>query len=156
MNITINTLSPALFKKYCQHNSTFSGYYKSSIGLLKIWGTDKGIYKVIFSTDSIAKDARLMSDSDFSTLLLVGTEFQIEVWRSLLHVPSGTTTSYQALAQTVGNKKAVRAVARALATNPIPYFIPCHRIIGKDGSLTGYNGGIEKKRALLKAEGLFF
>ena len=81
-----------------------------------------------------------------------GTAFQREVWSELQRIPYGTTISYQELARRIGNPKAVRAAGRANATNPIAIIIPCHRVIGADGSLTGYAGGLEMKRALLALE----
>lgn len=84
---------------------------------------------------------------------LGGTEFQQKVWNSLKTIPYGQTISYLELAQRLGNPKAVRAVARANALNPISIVYPCHRVIGSDGSLTGYAGGLERKEWLLKQEG---
>lgn len=85
-------------------------------------------------------------------LYMGGTDFQRRVWNELIKVPYGTTISYSQLAQNVGNKKAVRAVANAVAANNLAVIIPCHRIIGKDGSLTGYKWGIERKKRLLEHE----
>ena len=85
-------------------------------------------------------------------LLLVGTEFQKSVWQGLLQIPFGTTASYKELAQNIDNKTAVRAVASATGANAISIFIPCHRIIGADGSLTGYADGLEAKKKLLELE----
>ncbi len=85
-------------------------------------------------------------------LLLVGTEFQKSVWHGLLQISFGTTASYKELAQNIDNKTAVRAVASAVGANAISIFIPCHRIIGADGSLTGYAGGLEAKKKLLALE----
>jgi methylated-DNA-[protein]-cysteine S-methyltransferase len=81
-----------------------------------------------------------------------GTEFQRAAWASLCAVPHGTTWTYAEQAAHMGNPKAVRAVGAANARNPIGIIIPCHRIIGKDGSLTGYAGGIDKKQYLLHHE----
>lgn len=81
-----------------------------------------------------------------------GTAFQREVWRSLRDIPCGTTVSYGELAQRIGRPKAVRAVGLANGANPIGIVVPCHRVIGSSGSLTGYGGGIERKRWLLKHE----
>ncbi len=81
-----------------------------------------------------------------------GSEFQISVWSALKKIKHGKTLSYQDLARHIGNPKAVRAVARANGANRIAIIIPCHRIIGKDGSLTGYGGGLERKRWLLNHE----
>ena len=82
-----------------------------------------------------------------------GTEFQRRVWDELLRIPYGATVSYGELAARVGNPAAQRAVARANATNPIAVVVPCHRVIGADGTLTGYGGGLDKKRRLLELEG---
>lgn len=81
-----------------------------------------------------------------------GTPFQRTVWAALQTVKYGTTTSYGAIAAQIGSPKAVRAVGTANGANPIPIVIPCHRIIGADGSLTGFGGGIERKRFLLDLE----
>jgi methylated-DNA-[protein]-cysteine S-methyltransferase len=81
-----------------------------------------------------------------------GTEFQLLVWNSLRTIPYGETISYAQLAQQVGNPKAVRAVGLANGCNPIPIIIPCHRVIGSDGSLTGFGGGLLNKKKLLALE----
>ena len=85
-------------------------------------------------------------------LRLGGTPFQQAVWRELLEIPFGTTISYSELAERVGRPDVVRAVGAAVGRTPIPIVIPCHRVVGKDGSLTGYGGGLERKRALLDLE----
>ena len=82
----------------------------------------------------------------------VGTEFQQLVWKALLEVPYGRTTTYQAIAQTIGRPSAVRAVANAIGANPVSIFVPCHRIIGSSGALTGYAGGLDAKKYLLELE----
>jgi methylated-DNA-[protein]-cysteine S-methyltransferase len=82
-----------------------------------------------------------------------GTAFQRRVWDELVRIPYGETLSYHQLATRVGNPAATRAVARANATNPIAIVVPCHRVIGADGSLTGYGGGLDRKRLLLELEG---
>jgi methylated-DNA-[protein]-cysteine S-methyltransferase len=87
-----------------------------------------------------------------------GTPFQQEVWQALRGIPCGTTTSYGKLAKRIGRPAAVRAVGLANGANPVAVVVPCHRVIGSDGSLTGYGGGIERKRWLLDHErspGLF-
>ncbi|MGB1307689.1 MAG: methylated-DNA--[protein]-cysteine S-methyltransferase [Oceanihabitans sp.] len=81
-----------------------------------------------------------------------GTNFQKRVWQELLNIPYGKTTSYLKLSQQLGDVKAIRAVANANAKNPIWIVIPCHRIIGSDGSLTGYAGGLQRKQWLLEHE----
>jgi AraC family transcriptional regulator of adaptative response/methylated-DNA-[protein]-cysteine methyltransferase len=81
-----------------------------------------------------------------------GTAFQHRVWDALRRIPTGSTASYAEIAKAIGSPKSVRAVARACASNRIAVAIPCHRVIGSDGSLTGYRGGVERKRALLAKE----
>jgi methylated-DNA-[protein]-cysteine S-methyltransferase len=81
-----------------------------------------------------------------------GTPFQREVWSALRAIPCGETTSYGKIARQIGRPDAVRAVGHANGTNPIAVVVPCHRVIGADGSLTGYGGGIERKRWLLNHE----
>ncbi len=81
-----------------------------------------------------------------------GTDFQKRVWEELVRIPYGQTISYAELARRVGSTGAARAVGRANATNPIPIVVPCHRVIGADGSLTGYALGVEMKRSLLDFE----
>ena len=82
----------------------------------------------------------------------MGTPFQREVWSALREIPFGATASYAEIATRIGRPRAVRAVGAANARNPIAIFVPCHRVIGADGSLTGYAGGLERKRALLALE----
>lgn len=82
-----------------------------------------------------------------------GTPFQTTVWRALTEIPYGKTVSYREIAERIGNPRAVRAVGLANSLNPIPLLVPCHRVIGADGRLTGYRGGIEIKRRLLELEG---
>ena len=84
-----------------------------------------------------------------------GTAFQRSVWAALREIPCGTTISYGQLAARLGNPAAVRAVGLANGANPIGVVVPCHRVIGANGSLTGYGGGIERKRWLLQHEGAF-
>jgi len=81
-----------------------------------------------------------------------GTEFQLAVWRALQRIPYGATRSYSDIAREIGRPAAVRAVGAANGANPIPIVIPCHRVVGSNGSLTGFGGGIETKRWLLALE----
>lgn len=85
---------------------------------------------------------------------LRGTAFQKKVWNALLEIPFGKTVSYSGLAETIGDIKSVRAVGLANGQNPIPVIVPCHRVIGKDGNLVGYGGGLDKKEWLLRHEGV--
>ncbi|HLU34764.1 MAG TPA: bifunctional DNA-binding transcriptional regulator/O6-methylguanine-DNA methyltransferase Ada [Thermomicrobiales bacterium] len=81
-----------------------------------------------------------------------GTAFQHRVWNALRRIPAGTTWTYSELAEQIGSPRSVRAVAKACADNPVPLLVPCHRVIGKNGSLTGYRYGVERKRDLLDRE----
>ncbi|MBN1832711.1 MAG: methylated-DNA--[protein]-cysteine S-methyltransferase, partial [Deltaproteobacteria bacterium] len=92
-------------------------------------------------------------DFDLS-LHLIGTEFQKLVWRQLCQVPFGQTASYKEIAEKIGKPQAMRAVGQANHRNPIPIIIPCHRIIGANGHLVGFGGGLDKKRFLLSHEGV--
>ena len=89
---------------------------------------------------------------DLSLDLRGGTPFQQAVWRALCTIPRGRTTSYLAIAQALGKPSAVRAVGAAVGRNPVSVAVPCHRVLGSDGNLTGYAGGLERKRALLRLE----
>ena len=85
--------------------------------------------------------------------LQAGTPFQQDVWTALLAIPRGGTTSYAELARRLGRPTAARAVGAAVGRNPISIVVPCHRVLGSGGSLTGYAGGLERKTALLELEG---
>lgn len=84
--------------------------------------------------------------------LSAGTVFQQTVWQALLNIPRGHTSSYLGLAQWIGRPRAVRAVGAAIGRNPLSIVVPCHRVLGSDGGLTGYAGGLDRKRALLRLE----
>lgn len=84
---------------------------------------------------------------------LIGTPFQLRVWKKLIQIPYGTTTTYSQLAKRVGVPKGFQAVGRANGANPLPIIIPCHRVIGSDGSLIGYSSGVKTKEFLLRLEG---
>ena len=86
--------------------------------------------------------------------LQAGTAFQQDVWKALLAIPRGATTSYAELARRLGRPQAMRAVGAAVGRNPVSIVVPCHRVLGSSGSLTGYAGGLERKTALLRLEGV--
>jgi methylated-DNA-[protein]-cysteine S-methyltransferase len=113
-------------------------------------GEVKGeVAKATKQLDEYAKGKR----NDFNlNLQPQGTDFQRKVWEILLSIPYGETLTYGQVAQKIGNPKAVRAVGGACHNNPIGIVIPCHRVLGKDGSLTGYAGGVDLKEMLLKHE----
>lgn len=113
-------------------------------------------------TDSVLEAVTAQLDEYFSgkrtsftvELLFVGTAFQQTVWKELLNIPFGATVSYADIARRIGHPTSVRAVANANGANAISIFAPCHRVIGSDGMLTGYGGGLEAKRFLLDLEGV--
>ncbi len=122
--------------------------------------TDEVSFERIKLLDDLVKQLRLYFQGKCHQfdlpLLLHGTTFQHQVWEALMTIPYGTTISYGQLATKVGRSSAEssRAVANANARNPISILVPCHRVIGADGSLTGYAGGIWRKQALLTLEGV--
>lgn len=149
--------------------SSQTTYYKTPIGTAKIVGDENGISAVTVIDDAmetsaeipeILKDCVQQLDDYFNgtrkqfelKLNPQGTDFQKRVWKELLLVPYGKTKTYLEQSKQLGDVKAIRAVASANGKNPIWIIIPCHRIIGSDGSLTGYAGGIWRKKWLLEHE----
>lgn len=114
----------------------------------------------VVKTSAIIEAAKLQLDQYFAgqrktfdvPLLHVGTDFQRSVWNALQCIPYGDTLSYKEVAQSIGNPKGVRAVAQAIGANGISIFVPCHRVIGSNHSLTGYAGGVDTKAQLLEIE----
>lgn len=151
-------------------NSTF--YYETKIGKIGIAENGKAITNLYFENNNnyceniietpLLKIAILELQEYLNGKRKIfdlplepkGTEFQEEVWRSLQKIPYGKTCSYKEIAEDIGNIKACRAVGMANNKNPIPIFIPCHRVIGANGSLVGYGGGINIKEKLLEIENI--
>lgn len=146
-------------------------FYESAIGRIGITENEGKITKVHIADDELPKDMQLCEtpllkeavkqlESYFAgelkefTLPLepCGTAFMKKVWAALCEIPYGKTATYGDIAGKVGKPKAARAVGHANNRNPIPIFIPCHRVVGADGSLTGYRGGLEMKKKLLDLE----
>jgi len=161
-------------KKFLEFKFT---YYKTPIGLLKITGNNYGISSIIFIEDinKLEQFKNIKSPFDVPLCLKVcvdqlkeyfngkrtkfsillnpkGTPFQKSIWKELTTIPFGKTTSYLSQSNSLGKPKAIRAVASANGKNPICIVIPCHRVIGSDGSLTGYAAGIWRKKWLLDHE----
>jgi methylated-DNA-[protein]-cysteine S-methyltransferase len=144
-------------------------YYSSPVGELVIESKDDKITVVNFLKDSrrevnvtpvIAQciqelDEYFYKERKFFTVELdpTGSDFQKKVWNALLEIPYGKTVSYEDIAIRVGDVKTIRAVGLANGQNPIAIIVPCHRVIGKNGELVGYGGGIENKEWLLQHEG---
>jgi methylated-DNA-[protein]-cysteine S-methyltransferase len=144
-------------------------YYHSPIGTLEIVGNEEGLTAVNFSrrrpprarpAEPSLKEAVRQIDEyfrgrrrEFSVRLsLEGTEFQKRAWRELVRIPYGQTASYGQVARALGKPRAVRAVGQANHRNPVSIIIPCHRVIGGDGTLVGYGGGLWRKEWLLAHE----
>ncbi len=149
--------------------------FKTPIGALQVACDDSGLRYVMFENNkydaphrnywkrdtNITREAREQLLQYFSgdrqtfdlELNPVGTEFQMQTWHMLAKIPFGETWSYGELANKIGSPKAVRAVGAANGRNPIPIILPCHRVIGSDGTLTGFGGGLPTKQWLLEHEG---
>ncbi|MDW7731546.1 MAG: methylated-DNA--[protein]-cysteine S-methyltransferase [Methanolobus sp.] len=146
-------------------------FYQTDIGKIGIAESDDTITNLYFHGEDIPGDVvihetellkeagRQLQDylagkrKDFAlSLAPAGTEFMLRVWEVLRAIPYGETRSYRKIAQSTGNPKASRAVGLANNRNPIPIFIPCHRVIGTNGKLTGYRGGLQTKERLLELE----
>ena len=148
----------------------YTTYFYSPIGNLRISGTEAGISSVLFCERAGTSDSNLPAmlttcvqqlEEYFNgsrhtfdlPLLPQGTTFQRQVWEKLQTVAYGTTCSYMHIARAVSSEKAIRAIGAANGKNPICIVVPCHRVIGSDGSLTGYAGGLWRKEWLLRHEG---
>jgi len=143
-------------------------YYQSPIGIIQIEYTGKGISSLVFTDESEMESRAVVIESPGEVQLdeyfnkkreifdlqldLQGTEFQKRVWNELLKIPFKKTISYKELTLKLGDIKAIRAVAAANGANPVSIIVPCHRVIGSDGSLTGYAGGLWRKQWLLEHE----
>jgi methylated-DNA-[protein]-cysteine S-methyltransferase len=146
----------------------YTASFHSPIGAIRLHATDTALYAIRFD-DVIGADEHLnpvleqavaqLSDYFAGTLTQFdlpisqpGTQFQQNVWQLLTAIPFGDTTSYHALSQTYGNVKAIRAIAAANAKNSLAIVVPCHRVVGSDGALTGFAWGLERKHWLLEHE----
>ena len=149
----------------------YTAYYESPIGIIKIIGSDKGIQALEFLETNYIKEENSNLNENMILCLreldeyftkgrrkftvkldISGTDFQRKVWEELLEIPYGEVISYKDVAIKIGNPKAIRAVGGANNKNKIPIIIPCHRVIGINGKLVGYAGGIDKKKYLLNLE----
>lgn len=145
------------------------GYYESPTGLVKVSALDDAITEIMFVHERLPDENKTVAIEKcieeldeyfykgrkfFSVELnLQGTVFQKKVWTELLTIPFGSTVSYEALAIRLGDIKSIRAVGLANGQNPVAVIVPCHRVIGKNGDLTGYAGGLTVKEWLLYHEG---
>lgn len=160
----------------CITDDLATTHLKTSIGELRLGASEEGLIAVLFSCDETElpeargtgparahlEQACTALEEYFAgkrttfedlTLAASGTEFQRRVWGSVFRIPFGQTVSYARVASEIGKPKAVRAVGLANGRNPIPLIVPCHRVIGTNGSLTGFGGGLPTKKWLLEFEG---
>lgn len=159
------------------HPSIICMRHHSALGPMLLAATPRGLAGVWFEGQRHAPDSSGWPEEPTNALLLraaaqldeyftgrrtrfdipldlqMGTAFQQSVWRALLDIPPGETTSYAALGQRIGRPTASRAVGAAVGRNPLSIVVPCHRVLGMGGALTGYAGGLERKSALLRLEG---
>lgn len=148
---------------------TETAFIQSPLGITKLEGDENGLSAITVLNNEeeltevipeVLEDAAYQLNEYFEgdretfdlDLNPDGTDFQKRVWDALLDIPFGKTTSYLELSKTLGDVKAIRAVAAANGKNPLWIVIPCHRVIGSDGSLTGYAGGLHRKKWLLEHE----
>ncbi len=146
-----------------------TAYYHSPIGWIRLEAEEEALTGLVFVAREgapsappprVLRDAVRQLDQYFEGLRTkfelalrpAGTPFQKAVWKALVRIPYGRTAAYKEIAEAVGRPAAVRAVGAANGDNPISIIIPCHRVIGADGKLTGYGGGIERKEWLLRHE----
>ena len=144
-------------------------FYDTNLGIIGIKDNNKSITEIFFSKDKIGdniKETDLIKAcfrqlkeyfegkrKEFNVPIEAkGTEFQNKVWKALLDIPYGETRSYKDIAIAIGNEKACRAIGIANNKNPISIIIPCHRVVGSNGKLIGYGGGLDKKEKLLNIE----
>ncbi|ABY69502.1 methylated-DNA--[protein]-cysteine S-methyltransferase [Actinobacillus pleuropneumoniae] len=161
-------------------------YYDSPVGKLLLIANDKGLIGIEFEQEQLTSDAQKWQEANETSgqifeifcktrdildryfageklefrhldfLAPQGTEFQKSVWQILLTIPYGKTTSYGEIARQLGKPNAMRAVGGAVGRNPISIIVPCHRVLGKSQTLTGFGGGLPAKRYLLALEGIHF
>lgn len=150
-------------------NKVESAFIKTPLGVCSIYGSIRGISNISILDDTVEVSKEIPevlkvciqqlqeyfkgTRQEFQlTFDLNGTPFQQEVWKSLLNIPYGSTITYLKQSRFLGDEKAIRAVASANGKNPIAIILPCHRVVGSDGSLTGYASGVWRKKWLLEHE----
>jgi AraC family transcriptional regulator of adaptative response/methylated-DNA-[protein]-cysteine methyltransferase len=177
--VTHEAMSPGEWKSGAEGLTVSYGFHPSLFGTALVMATDRGLCGLAFSdfgeeraalddmrrrwpratyvedsarTAAIAArifDKNLWRQDRPLRVVLIGTDFEVRVWETLLRVPLGRATTYSSIAGSIGAPKAVRAVGAAVGKNPISFVVPCHRVLGKSGALTGYHWGITRKRAML-------
>lgn len=176
--VTHEAMSPGVYKSGGKGLTIFYGFHPSPFGVALVMASDRGMAGLAFCdpggektafddmiarwpnadyleaperTQSYARrsfDRQNWQQNQKLKIVLIGTDFEIRVWQGLLDIPLGKATTYSELGAAIG-KNAPRAVGRAVGRNPISFVVPCHRVIGKSGALTGYHWGLTRKRAML-------
>jgi len=177
--VTHEAMSPGVYKAKGDGLEIFYGFHDSQFGKALVMATDRGMAGLAFcdnGEEAAALDdmmsrwprATYVENSQATApyavrsfdpdqwnkdqplrIVLIGTDFEIRVWEGLLNIPLGTATTYSSLAKNIGKANAPRAVGRAVGRNPVSFVVPCHRVVGKSGALTGYHWGLTRKRAML-------
>jgi AraC family transcriptional regulator of adaptative response/methylated-DNA-[protein]-cysteine methyltransferase len=177
--VTHEAMSPGEWKSGGEGLTVSYGFHPSLFGTALVMATERGLCGLAFSdlgqeraalvdmrrrwpratyeedsarTSAIAArifDKNLWRQDRPLRVVLIGTDFEVRVWETLLRIPMGRATTYSTIAGSIGAPKAARAVGAAVGRNPISFVVPCHRVLGKSGALTGYHWGITRKRAML-------
>ena len=177
--VTYEAMTPGKYKQKGYGLSLTYGFAHSALGEVIVVWSDRGItglgFTLEFGQDRALRDMTLRwpaatysrddetaatlsvrifgaGDGERVRLHLSGTNFQVKVWEALLAIPAGNLTTYGAIAERLGNPRAVRAVGTAVGRNPVSYLVPCHRVLQKSGALAGYHWGLRTKRAILALE----
>lgn len=168
--VSVEAVTPGEFKRRGEGTEIRYGVHPTPFGDCLLALTNRGICALWFDSNVEQfrdewRSAHLIEDrpatrpvierifaGERPPLLLRGTNFQVQVWRALMQIPEGTTVSYSSLADAIGRPRATRAVASAVARNPISYLIPCHRVLRTSGGMGGYRWGVARKRAMLMRE----
>lgn len=175
--VNAEAMSPGTYKSRGAGLTIYYGFHDSPFGIALAMATERGLAGLAFAdadgeaetfadmaqrwpmADYIAapdKTAPFVAQAFTSAatdqplrVVLIGTDFEVRVWEALLKIPMGTATTYSTLADSIGKPRAARAVGAAVGRNPISFVVPCHRVLGKSGGLTGYHWGLTRKRAIL-------
>ncbi len=177
--VTHEAMSPGEWKSGGEGTTVFYGFHPSPFGTALVMATGRGLAGLAFAdqggnkaaladmrsrwpkaayTEDSARtaplaqrvfDPKLWRQDRPLRVVLIGTDFEVRVWETLLRIPVGRATTYSDIAGSIGSPKAARAVGAAVGKNPISFVVPCHRVIGRSGELTGYHWGITRKRAML-------
>jgi AraC family transcriptional regulator of adaptative response/methylated-DNA-[protein]-cysteine methyltransferase len=177
--VTHEAMSPGEWKSRGAGLTISYGFHPSPFGTALVMGTERGLAGLAFAdageeaaaladmrsrwpqatcledasrTEALAQrifDAKLWRADRPLRVVLIGTDFEVRVWETLLQIPMGRTIAYSDIAVQLGSSKAARAVGAAVGKNPISFVVPCHRVLGKGGSITGYHWGLTRKRAML-------